>query len=943
MKHKSSLKTVGYALCRTPLFSPYADIKDKLAELKPAILESSPDFHELIKSVTPDEIEDLDLKIRFTLWKYFNRAKYRATPFGQFSAISAIPVAPAPTGEPIRLKKELVLHRLTDWSEKDNAALASTLGPGSKIMANLTFYPCGDEIRYITKQDGLFELTAIQNIPLVLGLLDFCRSPSDMTAVGDFISQQAAYSKHTAARLIRELVDLQLLYSDGSPNITGEDYFERRHIKMVPETKPYTIAERPLLAGSLKEAELNALKEAIDFLAMVSPQGRQTELDRFKAGFLKKFANHEVSFLTALDPEIGVSYANLDQSAAKGGVLDSLKEISNDTSSPEQSIIYGPLHKFLLNKLTAYKPGTGLAIQLEELDWKESDSGNKIPNSLSAIIQFSDELIILQSAGGTTANGLLGRFTVASQIIEETGKLIARLEEEANPDILFFDIAYQSEKLVDNVNRRKHLYPHEMALLCWSTHPNQIDPADLLVSVKNNEVIIRSIKHNKRLIPRIASAYNYLRSDLSMYRFLCDLQHQHLLTSLSFSLQGCFPGLDHYPRIQYKKVVLSAASWLVPERFNDKKVPLAERSADLKLWLEAIGIGRFFKAGSSDQTLCFDTQNPEELLFFLLFKQKYKSLYINEALLPSSSLVTDESGDQYLAEFIVNFHHNEKVIEALNLPAGSLIDKPKMDVRLPGSEWLYFELYCHAESSDLILLTTIAPLVRQLEKKISKWFFIRYTDPSYHIRLRFKLKPGINGFEVISQVSTQLELLLKEGRISDIQLKSYDREVFRYGAAIMDNTESIFCLDSNYILKLLNKQMSVTALYSHAIHTMLAIMDSIAIDTKTQINFTKNIADSMGNEHHINIEGFKKINEYFRTEILNTPDILLKRSEKSSYTEFRNKIIAHLKNLQPGMQLKILADLFHMHVNRLFNQDQRMHEMLIYQYAVKMIRIKSSR
>jgi len=201
----------------------------------------------------------------------------------------------------------------------------------------------------------------------------------------------------------------------------------------------------------------------------------------------------------------------------------------------------------------------------------------------------------------------------------------------------------------------------------------------------------------------------------------------------------------------------------------------------------------------------------------------------------------------------------------------------------------------------------------------------------------------VDGFEIINQVMSELKALLKEGKISDLQLKPYNREVFRYGTVTMDNTESIFCLDSNYVLKLLNKQSPTTELYRHAIDLLLDIMDSLAIDIKTQINFTKSIADSMGSEQHINTEGFKKINEYFKTEILNTPAMRLTKAESSSYIKFRNRIIDHLKSLQHEIRLKTLADLFHMHVNRLFNQDQRMHEMVIYQYVVKMIRMKHSR
>jgi len=40
---------------------------------------------------------------------------------------------------------------------------------------------------------------------------------------------------------------------------------------------------------------------------------------------------------------------------------------------------------------------------------------------------------------------------------------------------------------------------------------------------------------------------------------------------------------------------------------------------------------------------------------------------------------------------------------------------------------------------------------------------------------------------------------------------------------------------------------------------------------------------------------------------------------------------------------KVLADLFHMHTNRLFNDDQRMHELIIYYYLTKRLKTKIGR
>ena len=57
---------------------------------------------------------------------------------------------------------------------------------------------------------------------------------------------------------------------------------------------------------------------------------------------------------------------------------------------------------------------------------------------------------------------------------------------------------------------------------------------------------------------------------------------------------------------------------------------------------------------------------------------------------------------------------------------------------MTGDKWLYYKLYCGVRISDSLLTDLVLPLVIKLttESLIEKWFFIRYSDPENHIRLR---------------------------------------------------------------------------------------------------------------------------------------------------------------------------------------------------------------
>src|SRR5205085_2084502 len=55
----------------------------------------------------------------------------------------------------------------------------------------------------------------------------------------------------------------------------------------------------------------------------------------------------------------------------------------------------------------------------------------------------------------------------------------------------------------------------------------------------------------------------------------------------------------------------------------------------------------------------------------------------------------------------------------------------------PGSSWLYMKAYSHPALADRLLVDTLAPRLRRWAKAVDgEWFFLRYSDPEFHLRLR---------------------------------------------------------------------------------------------------------------------------------------------------------------------------------------------------------------
>ena len=929
------LKLLDFSLCRTPAFSTGDELKEKWEELKKMIREASPSFYPIIKDLSPGELSRSDTKISFSIWKYFNRARYRATPYGHFAAFSLLPVLAEEIGPPV-LNSEMLSNDFIDWKEKEGHTNNSVihLKKADWFQINSTVYTLGKEHRYVRVKGGTFEIAAVTGFPELDALLKLCREKASKDTIYYKMTAIFQLPRKAIDNLLVQMLSLQLLLTDRCPNITGEDFFKRINIRNLNPGAAYVISERKIIFGGLDSRKLGDIPELISFLAKYLPVGTNAALNDFRLAFLKKFEQHAIPLTVAMDLETGIGYDNLGEQQMDHRLPD-LLNISGQEKRKVLHIPYTELHRFLLNKLT-----DGGVIRLEEFESHQTAATLPLPNTLSILFHYWKGQPVIHNAGGCTANALLGRFTIASKALEEFGRGIASLEEKANPDILFFDIAYQGEKDVDNVNRRKQLYPYELPILSWSCDPSPLHLDDILVAVRGMEIILWSKKHQRRMVPRMPSAYNYTRSDLAIFRFLCDLQHHQIKSDLNFKMQYFFPGLHVYPRVTFKNVIVSPATWLLPQEVSNAAKSGNLKSAKIMLsnWLYKKGIDFRFKAGHADQTLCFDPCTDADMDAFLLYcsQNVRKEIYISEALIADEDGLKDSSGKTYTTEFQANYHHEHQIYQPFELINVDVNSKRYADpIIFPGGEWLYFEIYCHPSRTDRILLDQISKLLK--ETKIQKWFFIRYDDPKPHIRLRLHIKDMADGYPTVSRLKSLLEHDCQTGLISDIQIKTYFRETERYGALGMEQIEQFFFIDSKYILRLLARTASITDFYAASLIMMQTLLALALPDINDQVSFCKNVADQFSKDMGMDQAGFKRLNRRFQ-ELKTCINLDHNSIKFRSPHQLKRAFVSICNSCSTVDSVKkILADILHMHVNRLFNADQRAHEAILYHYLIKIL------
>jgi thiopeptide-type bacteriocin biosynthesis protein len=147
-----------------------------------------------------------------------------------------------------------------------------------------------------------------------------------------------------------------------------------------------------------------------------------------------------------------------------------------------------------------------------------------------------------------------------------------------------------------------------------------------------------------------------------------------------------------------------------------------------------------------------------------------------------------------------------------------------------GGDCIYFKIYCNHSMADNIIKDHIKPWFDQLHLAgVSfTWFFIRYADPQFHLRIRIFsteqniLKIRTNFFVIVSVVN-------RHKKSWKIQEDTYNREWQRYGAENMKNVEEYFYIDSKFVMDLICK-LSGSELQSLRWKIALIIVNNVLDD-----------------------------------------------------------------------------------------------------------------
>jgi len=579
-----------------------------------------------------------------------------------------------------------------------------------RYFPNTTLYKSGEKLRYIEyryKRDfRTHHLIEIKNSEFLEMILSEAREGKTVRELEKFLLKEDIPLEQSY-EYINNLIDNQIIISELDPTVTGSEFLDRIMNILIPikpienvtiilnQTKKkldlidkmignspdlyYEIASDlkqlgvdynikylfqtdlnlKLLRSTIDKSVFNSLKEVTILFNKLTLRNGDSRISQFIEAYLKRYETRECPLLNVLDTETGIGYLQVNRNS--GGDISTLiadlvmpyKEVDS------MKFRWDKVQEFLFNKYKEANEKQYYEIEITDADvisfpveWSD------LPVTFCCLAKLIEGpskkypagRIFVSGAGGLSASRLLGRFCHGNKEILDFVKEICEFEDKMVHDAITAEIVHLPESRIGNVILRPILRNYEIPFL---TSP-AVDPEhtisldDIYISVRNKKIILRSKRLNKVVVPYLSNAHNHLNSTLPVYQFLCDLQTQDKRSSIGFDWGTLRESYYFKPRVLYKNLIISAASWKIRKddidafyRIKDDK----ELLVAVKEWREKKKMPEQVLLDMSDNALFVTFKNILSIRTLLSSVKKMDSFILEEFLFdPDNAIVKNNDG-----------------------------------------------------------------------------------------------------------------------------------------------------------------------------------------------------------------------------------------------------------------------------------------------------------
>lgn len=731
---------------------------------------------------------------------------------------------------------------------------------------------------------------------------------------------------------------------------------------------------KPSPAATLGDGVLDEMLRGAELLRAITPA--RDPLATFAAAFAARYGDEEVPLLQVVDEDRGLPIPPAAARVIREPLLRGLEFAGEVSAMP-----FGPRESYLLERLQetlhVAEPGArSLELCDDDITRLASGAHPPLPDAfavLASVAANSDEALAggrfrvhVARVMGPSGATLLGRFCYGDPNLAEHVARHLRAEEALRPDAIFAEIAFVPEGRDGNVTRRPWLRAHHIALgaaLGGGRIDGRIEASDLRLSLVNGRFVLRSHRLGREVLPRLTSAHNY--QDLrhpAIYRLLGALQYTGTTGPLAFSW-GALDSAPMLPRVTSRRLVLSRARWRLRHARLAALARLgaAARFVAVQRLRDRLGLPRWICVADHDHELPLDLDNPLAVDELVAHGRARDAITIVELFPAPDALIAHGPEGRYVHELVVPFVRRAGESPRQNAehprPRAPLRELPRRFP--PGSPWLYCKLYAPAASADDLLRTVVRPVLAQTAGAIRGWFFVRYTDPEFHLRLRFhggSDDSGILAATLLPVLGAATASAFASGVIHRWQIDTYEREVDRYGGPdAIDLAERIFHADSEAVLAWLTDHAPAAdeaARWQLALRGIDQLLDDLAVSLVDKARVVTTLRDDLRHRLRADASTLRAIGDRFRAE---RPALerLLDRSGDNAHdlppgfavldrrSLALRPIIDELRHRERAGRLtrpitEQASSYVHMFVNRMIRAAPVEHELVLYSFLTRL-------
>jgi len=960
-------------------------------------------------------------RVEAALVRYVVRMASRPTPFGLFAACGSGLIGERTR---IELPDPAGWGRFTQLDANYLDALvrerATALADRLTLTPNDSLHLMGGRWRYVeSRLDGLersHHLVEIGGSKHLQRAIDAARPGARRSQVADAVAA-GSVDPARAADYVNRLVDAQVLVPNLAVTITGPPPLDsliadlealgdeatatvlravRDDLAALDAERPPALPERheaiaarlqalpvpidrarllhvdaivPSCEATLARTTVDEITRGVEILRRLTPSHPASDLDNFRDAFDERYGDQEVPLLDALDEELGVGFGGDLEHRDPAPLLDGLQLPAR--SVPESP--FGARERRLLELLhTAWSESADeLSLTNDDVAELSNDEARPLPAAVAATAVLARTSagvrVVLTGANGPSGARLMGRFCHADPQLEGNVRAHLRAEEALDPDAVHAEIVHLPSGRMVNILARPALRDHEIAWLGRSGMRSEqiLSAADLLISIREGRFVLRSRRLQRRVVPHLTSAHNVSRNSPGVYRFLAAVESDGALDAVAWTWFP-FDRAPFTPRVRLGSLIVARARWWV----SGKEVGELDRSDPVARWQavqafrERRRLPRWICLVDGDNVLPIDLDNALGVDTFVRTARHRGDVLLEELFPGPDELVATAPDGRHAMEVVIPLVRTAPVSRVPAPRAVADTGDPPFLRRVfpPGAEWSYLKLYAGSATADRLLQVEIAPLARQLldSGAADSWFFLRYADPGFHLRVRFHgdadaIRPALDAL---------LARVTDDGLVHDAVLGTYRREIERYGGPDgMVVSERIFHADSDAVVSLLSAfepgAPGLRARWRIGVLGAETLMQDLGVDEETRGALARRMRDAFDREFRADARLRKGIAGRVRDELAALDELLSAAPDGDHPLAAgirilgeRSSAIAPLAVELDGLRAAgrlglpiagIAVSLVHMWLNRLCRSESRFHEYVTYALLARLHEVHAAR